>query len=86
MEGAAAMTDLAERYADARAEREREALLSRWPAEFRLGYRFGRLGKADPPYGLGGYPEGFHGWPLDRRNAWWCGWNCGHLDRDRADA
>jgi hypothetical protein len=68
------------------AERKREAMRSRWPEEFRLGYRFGRFGKADPPCDRAGYPQGFHGWPLDRRNAWWCGLNRGWVDRDHANA
>jgi hypothetical protein len=58
----------------------------KWPEEFRLGYRFGRFGKTDPPCDRAGYPQGFHGWPLDRRNAWWCGLNRGWVDRDHANA
>jgi hypothetical protein len=68
------------------AERKREVMRSRWPDEFRLGYRFGRFGKADSPCDRAGYPQGFHGWPLDRRNAWWCGWNRGRVDMDHANA
>ena len=57
------------------AQREIDRLASAWPKEFRLGYRFGFQGKADPPCDRAGYPGMFHSWPLDRRNAWWCGWN-----------
>ena len=69
-----------------RKEREIERLAERWPDEFRLGYRFGFRGKADQPCDAGGYPPGLHSWPLDRRNAWWAGWNQGHVERDRLAA
>jgi hypothetical protein len=52
--------------------------------EFRLGYRFGFRGKADPPCDQAGYPSGFHTWPLDRRNAWFCGHNRGRVAVDKA--
>jgi len=52
-----------------------------WPAEFRDGARCGFLSRADGPREKGGYPLGFHGWPLDRRNAWFSGFNRGRLDR-----
>jgi hypothetical protein len=32
----------------------------------------------------GGYPLGFHDWPLERRNAWLAGFNFGLLERQRA--
>ena len=54
-----------------------ERLASRWPDEFRLGYRFGFRRKADPPCDRAGYPSGFHAWPLNRRNAWRARWNSG---------
>jgi hypothetical protein len=75
----------AKRLADAAKEVRR--LADRWPEEFRLGYRFGFRGKADPPCDQAGYPAGFHGWPLDRRNAWFAGWNSGFgaLNRITAD-
>lgn len=69
-----------------RKKREIERLANLWPKEFRLGCRFGFLGKADPPCDRAGYPAGFHAWPLDRRNAWWCGWNNGRCDRARLGA
>jgi hypothetical protein len=31
----------------------------------------------------GGYPAGFHRWPLERRNAWVAGFNGGFHDRLR---
>ena len=61
------------------AEAERARLEERWPQEYRLGYRFGFLSKAD----RNGYPLGLHQWPLDRKNAWWCGWNAGRNERNR---
>jgi hypothetical protein len=57
-----------------------------WPEEFRLGYRFGFRGKADPPCEIAGYPDGFHTWPLVRRNAWFCGFNGGFIVINKATA
>ena len=65
---------------------EVKRLADRWPEEFRLGYRFGFRGKADPPCDQAGYPSGFHGWPLVRRNAWFCGFNSGRVAIDKAAA
>ena len=31
----------------------------------------------------GGYPLGFHAWPLERRNAWFAGFNFGYGRRKR---
>ena len=56
-------------------------LRSTWPVEFRDGARCGFLPRADGPREKGGYPCGFCGWPLDRRNAWYSGFNLGRLDR-----
>ena len=56
-------------------------LRDRWPNEFRDGARCGFLGRTDGARETGGYPSGFHGWPLDRRNAWFSGFNRGRLDR-----
>jgi hypothetical protein len=60
-----------------RAEREIEAIRSRWPEEFRDGARRALLR-------AGGYPSGFHEWPLDRRNAWFAGFNVGYCERKEA--
>jgi hypothetical protein len=62
---------------------EVERLANQWPKEFRLGYRFGFLCKADQPCDGAGYPLGLHTWPLSRRNAWWCGWNRGRCEHSR---
>lgn len=62
---------------------EIERLSAEWPQEFRLGYRFGILGKADQPCDTAGYPLGLRAWPLGRKNAWWAGWNQGRNTRNR---
>jgi hypothetical protein len=62
---------------------EVKRLADQWPEEFRLGYRFGSRGKADPPSDAAGYPLGFHTWPLDRRNAWFCGFDRGFVAIDK---
>jgi hypothetical protein len=55
---------------------ERERLKRAFPDEFRDGAR--RAFKGDKLY-----PRGFAGWPLDRRNAWFAGFNVGYCDRKR---
>lgn len=62
---------------------ERERLEKEWPREFRLGYQFGFLRRADPPHDDNGYPLGLLAWPLGRKNAWWAGWNAGRNERNR---
>jgi hypothetical protein len=32
----------------------------------------------------GGYPRGFHQWPIERRNSWYSGFSFGLLERQRA--
>jgi hypothetical protein len=65
---------------------EIKRLADQWPEEFRLGYRFGFRGKANPPCDKAGYPPEFHAWPLDRRNAWWCEFNQGLVAIDKVAA
>jgi hypothetical protein len=55
----------------------------RLPAEFRDGARCGFLQREEGPRDPGGYPRGFHRWPLERRNAWFAGFNVGYHDRLR---
>jgi hypothetical protein len=50
-------------------ENEREAIRAEWPAEFDDGARCGFLQKFEGSREPVGYPLGFHGWPLARRNA-----------------
>jgi hypothetical protein len=58
-------------------------LRRRWPDEFRDGARSGLLLLFDGPREKGGYPSGFHIWALERRNAWFAGFNRGFHDRLR---
>jgi hypothetical protein len=51
-------------------------LRARWSSEWAQGARAGFEGKS--------YPAGFSAWPLDRRNAWFSGFNRGYCDRERA--
>lgn len=56
---------------------ERRALQRAYPKAFEDGRRVGAgvvRGRREP----GGYPKGFHAWPLERRNAWWAGANLGY--------
>jgi hypothetical protein len=63
------------------AETERARLKDKFPAEFRDGARTAFLGKGDGTREKGSYPLGFHSWPIDRRNAWFAGFNHGMLER-----
>jgi hypothetical protein len=58
-------------------------LRGRWPDEFRDGARCGFLFYFDDERESGGYPRGFHTWRLERRNAWFAGFNAGFHDRLR---
>jgi hypothetical protein len=55
---------------------------ARWRSAWDKGARCGFKGETDG----GSYPQGFHDWPLDRRNAWFCGFNRGYHDRLRLAA
>ena len=65
-----------------RAATEVARLARDWPDEFRDGAR-SAFNQHDGARERGGYPEGFNSWPLDRRNAWWSGFNQGFCDRAR---
>ncbi len=65
------------------AEDEVARLRGRWPDEFRDGARCGFLLRFDGDRERGGYPRGFHRWPIERRNAWFGGYNVGFHDRLR---
>jgi hypothetical protein len=71
----------AELRARPRAEAVRAELCAKFPAEFEAGYRYGLTGGVQPPCDAAGYPIGFREWPRDRRNAWWAGFNLGHVQR-----
>jgi hypothetical protein len=68
-----------------KAIRERQALRERLPDEFNDGARCASLQRFDGPREKGGYPLGFHSWPLQRRNAWFAGFNLGRCDRLRLE-
>jgi hypothetical protein len=63
---------------------ERARLKRLWPDEFADGERCGFLSRFEGKRERGGYPRGFHRWPLERRNAWHSGFNFGLLERQRA--
>jgi len=54
--------------------KERERLFRAYPDEYSDGARRGYTGNKR-------YPRGFDGWPIERRNAWYAGWNVGYCDR-----
>ena len=58
-------------------------LRQRWPHEWRDAARCGFLHRFDGEREEGGYPRGFHLWRVDRRNAWFSGFNVGFHDRLR---
>jgi hypothetical protein len=60
----------------------RAELRAKFPAEFERGYRYGRTGGVQPECDACGYPIGFREWPEDRRNAWWAGFNLGHVEKE----
>jgi hypothetical protein len=57
-----------------------------WPDEFRDGARCGLFLRFDDNREKGGYPRGFHRWPLERRNAWFAGFQLGLLRLTREAA
>jgi hypothetical protein len=60
---------------------EIDQLRAQWPAEWRDGARCAFLREFPGDREAGGYPCGFHRWPLERRNAWIAGFNTGFHDR-----
>jgi hypothetical protein len=63
---------------------ERLRLKSLWPEEMADGERCAFHQRYPGEREKGGYPLGFHGWPLERRNAWYCGFNLGLIERQLA--
>jgi len=55
-----------------------------FPREFGDGEGMGAGWEPDGEREKGGYPLGFHDWPLERRNAWFAGFNLGHARRKRS--
>jgi hypothetical protein len=60
---------------------EQTAIRARWQSEFDDGARAAYLLKFPGERESGGYPAGFHSWPLNRQNAWYAGFNRGFHDR-----
>jgi hypothetical protein len=58
---------------------ERERLFRAYPEEYNDGARRGYSGDKL-------YPLRFNDWSLERRNAWFAGWNVGYCDRKRQEA
>jgi hypothetical protein len=58
----------------------RDELLAKYPAEFRHGYLSGYTGENQPRCDAAGYMIGHHTWPLERKNAWFAGWNLGNCE------
>ena len=67
------------------AAEESEQLRARWPTEWRDGARCAFLLEFPGDRESGGYPRGFHGWPLERRNVWFSGYVLGYFDRLRLE-
>ena len=72
------MTTPTDAERERRVTAERERLWRAHRADFEDGAKRARERNAL-------YPPGFHGWPLERRNAWFAGFNVGYLDRKRAE-
>jgi hypothetical protein len=53
-------------------------LQAKYSADFKDGARLGLGLKPAGPREPGDYPKGFHPWPLERRNAWFAGFNRGY--------
>jgi hypothetical protein len=62
---------------------EQTEIRARWQKEFDDGARCAFLCKFPGEREAGGYPSGFHRWPLVRRNAWFSGFSRGFHDRLR---
>jgi hypothetical protein len=61
------------------AQAARAKYRERFPREFEHGFLSGFTGEFQR------YPLGFHSWPLDRRNAWFCAWNAGNVEGEKDD-
>jgi hypothetical protein len=69
-----------------RVSASRKQLKAAWPDEFSDGARCGYSQKYEGERERGGYPKGFHDWLLDRRNAWFAGYNYGRGKRQQGGA
>lgn len=59
-------------------------LRGKYPDAFDDGVRSGLGLPVKAPREPGGYPLHFHQWPLEKRNAWFAGYNRGHVEREAA--
>jgi hypothetical protein len=66
---------------EAKANAARARIKGNFPDEFADGERCGLFQKFEGSREPGGYPKGFHQWPIPRRNAWWAGYNLGRSER-----
>jgi hypothetical protein len=62
---------------------DRRRLKQAWPEEFADGERCAFHQRYPGKREKGGYPLGCHGWPLERRNAWFAGFYLGLIERQR---
>jgi hypothetical protein len=69
----------------AQAQASRAEYRERFPQEFEHGFLSGFTGEFQQPCDGAGYPPGFHDWPLERRNAWFCAWNAGNAEGEKDD-
>jgi hypothetical protein len=69
-----------------RADAERWRLKRAWPDEFADAERCAFLRRFAGKRERGGYPLGFHRCPLERRNAWFAGYNFGLIERRREES
>jgi hypothetical protein len=55
-----------------------------WPKESKLSqttHKYsGYTGENQPPCDAAGYMIGHHTWPIERKNAWFAGWNLGNCE------
>ena len=65
----------------ARANEIRKRLKTSWPNEFGDGALCAFTQHFSGDRETGGYPRGFNGWDLERRNAWFAGYGYGRVQR-----
>jgi hypothetical protein len=61
----------------------RNELRRQWQDAFDDGAQCAFTGEYPREREPGGYPKGFYFWPLEKRNAWFAGFNLGLIDRAR---
>jgi hypothetical protein len=61
----------------------RNELRRKWQDAFDDGARCAFTKTYPGPREPGGYPPGFHDWPLEKRNVWFAGFNLGLIDLAR---